>query len=123
MVIGERPVYKIQVNIFELKILKRFLAGNENISLAVHVIPNFRCDEKFFALHDTVYNCLGKNTADKVLVAIYSGTVKHAVTAANCACNSIGNFGCSKSVGTKCTHTYAGYLLAGCKSFLWDADR
>jgi hypothetical protein len=68
------------------------IGQNAHFTLAVLVVPNLAHDKQVFALYDSFPKCGVEHLPDLRFVSVNGGTVKQTVTAADCACHSIGNF-------------------------------
>ena len=107
MIVRERPVDKVEVQIVQAQILQGLRAGKQDISLAVHIIPDLGGDEKFFAFHNAFLHRILKDLADQVLVTVHGSAVKQPVAAADRSCHRIGYLFGGEAVAAKGTHAHA----------------
>jgi hypothetical protein len=77
MIVGERPVNKVQIHIGESQILKALFTGLTYFP--VLIVPDLRCDEQVFSFNRSVLKQTVKNRADLILVLIDRCAVKHPV--------------------------------------------
>ena len=68
MIVGERPVNKVQIHIGESQILKALFAGLTYFP--VLIVPDLRCDEQVFSLNRPFLKQTLKYPAYLILVLI-----------------------------------------------------
>ena len=78
MMIGKRPVNEIEVEIVEPEVVKGFLAGGDNVSFSVPVVPDLGCDPKLVTFDAGAHDVL-KRLTDQVFVAVDGGAVEVAI--------------------------------------------
>ena len=107
MIIGEGPVDEVEVQIIQPQIPERLGAGEEHVSLAVHIVPHFGGDEELFPLHHAFPHGFLKDLADQVLIAVHGRAVKQAVSAADGAGHGVGYLLGGEAVAAEGAHADA----------------
>ena len=118
MIVREWPVNIVHIQIIQLQVLQCLSAGNQYISITMHVIPYLGCDEQIFSFYNTFCKRVSKNLSDHILVAIAGSAVKGTVTYTDCASHCCGNSICICMVTSKCSHSYCWQLRASIKCSL-----
>ena len=112
MIVRERPVDEVEVQVIQAQILQGLCAGQQDIALAVHVVPYLGGDEELFALHHAFLHRVLEHLADQVFVAVNGRAVEQAVAAADRAGHGIGYLLGGEAVAAEGAHAHAGDLLA-----------
>ena len=123
VIIGEGPVYIIHIQIIQLQILQRAGAGDQHISIPVHIIPYLGGDEKLLPLHRSPGKGVGKNLSDLRLIAVAGRAVKGAVSRFDGPRHRLRNLLGGNVVGAKGTHAHRGHEGTCKKSSLGNLPR
>ena len=70
MIIGKRPMNKVNVEIADLKIFYRLSATDFDLSFAVHIVPHLAHHDDIFPLYDAFSESFFENVAYLFLVAV-----------------------------------------------------
>jgi hypothetical protein len=120
MMVGKRPVNEIEVEIVELEVTKRLLAGGDYVLFSVLVVPELGRDPELFTLDAGTHDEL-KRLTDQVFVAVDGGAVEVAIAERGGVRNCGGNRGMRNVVGAEGTEANGGHECAGAKAALRNA--
>ena len=81
---------QVQVEIVQLQVFERLLAGGNHVLFIVLVVPQLRSDPQVFAL-DAGLHGFAERLPDQMLVAVDGGAVDVAITNLNRAFDGFGN--------------------------------
>jgi hypothetical protein len=114
MMVRERPMYEIEIEIVETQITKGLLACGDDVALTVFVVPQLGCDPQVVLPNPGIENRL-QRLADEVLVPIDRGAVEMPVSQIHREANCIGDGRVWRVIGTKGTESDSGYRSASVK--------
>ena len=84
VIVWERPVQDIEVQIVKPQIFQGLLTAGDHLTFAMHIVPHLADNGQRVTLHKALIKRPPENTADLPFIAVHAGTVKGAVTAADC---------------------------------------
>ena len=113
MIIRERPVNKIQINIGKSQILQALAAGFQHFSLSMHIVPYLTCDKQFLSSYYTVIKEILQNFSDLRLILIHSRAVNQAIAALHRSVYGIRNLISGIFIRPKCSEAYCGHFCSG----------
>ena len=103
---------KIEIQVIQPQILQGLRAGQQDVPLPVHIVPDFGSDKQFLPFHRAFLHRIFKHPADQVLVAVYGRAVKQTVPAADRARHRAGHLFRGKVIAAEGSQTEAGDLLS-----------
>jgi hypothetical protein len=122
MMIRERPMHEIQIEIVEAQITKGLLACGDDVVFAVFVVPQLGRDPQVLPPNPGIGNRL-QRFADVLFVPIDRGAVKVPVSQFHCEAYRIGDGTMGHVIGAKGPESDCGYRSTSVKTPLWNEVR
>ena len=121
MVVGERPVHQIEVEVVQAEVGQRILAGAHDV--VVTVVPHFGSDPEVLALHDSLVEERFERSSDLFFIAVDGGAVDVAVACLDGLVHSLGYYVGRIVVRTESAQAHCGNDIARRKRHLRDKIR